>query len=132
MKDVRGCNGNLLLIISDTPDLSLDDQVDRYFQGLEPHISKELCTKDYEPLAEIMCDAESVKLAQRHGALSNVYMQRPDIPVESQRPLPMEIGNIELKKLTKKDRKRCICESSCLRCRQEGQLAKIWPKALRN
>lgn len=60
--------------------------------------------------AEIMRDAERMDLAQRRGTLLKVNLQRSATPVEIQRPMPTEIGNIELRKLVRQDREHCMRE----------------------
>ena len=44
-------------------------------------------------------------------------------------PVPIALGNIQIKKLTQEEREKCMKEGLCLRCRQKGNMAKNCPKA---
>lgn len=132
MKDVPRFDGDLLGIILDFLNMSLHEQTDKNSRRLKPCICKELCTSDYETLAEIVRVAECLKSTSRHRTFSKVKMQRLAISVEIQRPLLMELGTIKLKKLSKEDRERCMRERLCADCRQKEHLAKNCPKARRS
>lgn len=54
-------------ILIDTPNISIEEQIDRYTRGFVPSIWRELCIKDYESLAGTMRDAKRVKSAHRDG-----------------------------------------------------------------
>ena len=47
MKDVSSFNDDFQKIILDIPNISVEEQIDRYTRGLKPYIWKELCTKEY-------------------------------------------------------------------------------------
>ncbi len=47
-------------------------------------------------------------------------------------PQPMEIGNVQKRKLTPEERDKCMKEGLCLRCRARGHRAKECPKGRRN
>jgi len=65
VKDVASFNDDFLKIILDIPNISMEEQLDRYSRGLKPHIWKELCTRDYENLTDAMRDAERVESAHK-------------------------------------------------------------------
>lgn len=125
-------NGDISRIILDTPKISLHEQADQSSRGPKPRICKELLPKDYRTFSEIMRDAERVESAQRQGTFSKVQMQRPAFPVDIPGPVPTEIGTFELKKLTKEDGERHMCEWLCVLCPQEEYLASNRLKARQN
>ena len=130
MKDVSSFNDDFQKIILDIPNISVEEQIDRYTRGLKPYIWKELCTKEYYHLNDAMRDAERVESA--HKRLGNTPRQELRPPRKSQEPTPMDIGAIELKKLTPAERKQCIKEGRCFRCRQKGHMATKCPKGQGN
>lgn len=136
IKDVTTFNEDFQKILLDIPGIGDDEKIDRYTRGLKPYIWRELCTKEYTSLSDAMRDAERVESAYRR-----VQVQRYSTPrtmtfgssePKSQLPVPMEIGNVELQKLSKEERDKCMREGLCLRCRQKGHLAKNCPKGRRN
>lgn len=135
-KDVPTFNDDFQKILLDIPNISNEEKIDRYTRGLKSYIWKELCTKEYTDLADAMRDAERVESAHkrvgsfRNGSSRSIPRQSPATTESG--PVPMDIGNIELKKLTKEERDRCMKEGLCLRCRQKGHLAKDCPKGRRN
>jgi len=52
-------------ILLDIPTITMEEQLDRYARGLKSYIWKELCTKEYTSLGELMRDAERVEMAHR-------------------------------------------------------------------
>ena len=93
-----------------------------------------MCTKDYNTLNEAMRDAERIEAAIRRtrGQPSN-KSNKPSTPKPTNDGAePMEIGNIQLQKLTPAEREKCMKEGRCLRCREKGHIAKNCPKARRN
>lgn len=48
IKDVASFNEDFQKIILEIPNISMEEQVDRYTRGLKSYIWKELCTNDYE------------------------------------------------------------------------------------
>ena len=134
VKDVSAFNDDFLRIILDIPDISMDEQIDRYTRGLKPMIWRELCTNDYNELVDVMRDAERVEAAQRRiqPRRSGVSF-RPQKPSQNnQGPVPMDIGNINLRKLTPAEKDQCRKEGRCFRCRQKGHMANNCPKFPRN
>lgn len=136
IKDVATFNEDFLKIILDIPNINVEEQIDRYTRGLKPHIWRELCTKDYKVLADAMRDAERVESAHRRSGISKKSGSHEKSSSFKQgngsTPTPMEIGNIQLQKLTKEERDKCMREGLCLRCREKGHMAKNCPKGRRN
>jgi len=118
VRDVSSFNDDFQRILLDIPTISMAEQIDRYTRGLKQYIWKELCTKDYRDLAEAMRDAERVEAAHRrlgpNGGISENkdYGRKPE--GNSSRPVPMELGNIQIKKLTKEEREQCMKKGLCL------------------
>lgn len=132
IKDIVSFNEDFQKIILEIPGISTEEQIDRYTRGLKPYIWRELCTKDYKKLADAMRDAERIESAHRRGGnLPRGEANRRTSEVPS-KPTPMDIGNIQLTKLTSEERERCMKEGLCLRCRRKGHMAKECPKGRRN
>ena len=129
MKDVSLYNEDFLKIVLDIPDISMEEQIDRYTRGLKSYIWRELCTKEYVALIDAMKDAERVESAYRRGGTGKQGNRRegngtgPGPRGIAQAPVPMDIGNIRLQKLTAEERERCRREGLCFRCRQRGHMA---------
>lgn len=133
VKDVPTFNDDFQKILLDIPKISKEEQVDRYTRGLKSYIWKELCTKDYKELSEAMRDAERVEAAHRRvGTRIGTQTYEPRNNTNDSRPVPMEIGNIQLRKLSPAERDECMKKGLCLRCRQKGHLAKDCPKGKRD
>ena len=133
IKDVPSFNDDFQRIILDIPNISVEEQLDRYTRGLKPYIWKELCTREYANLNDAMRDAERVESA--HKRLGKNPRSDPT-PRPSQNPTPaptpMDIGNVGLKKLTPAERDQCRKEGRCFRCRQKGHMASKCPKGQGN
>ena len=129
IKDVSAFNDDFQRIILDIPNISVEEQIDRYTRGLKPYIWKELCTREYTRLSDAMRDAERVESAHRRLGKPSKPGDKPRQPKPSSDPVPMEIGNVQLKKLTPAEREQCRKEGRCFRCRQKGHLANQCPKA---
>ena len=130
IKDVATFNDDFQRIVLEIPNISMAEQIDRYTRGLKSHIWKELCTKDCVKLSDAMKDAERVEAAHRRGGM--VKSKTSGKSESSNKPTPMEIGNIQLEKLSKQERDRCMKEGLCLRCRESGHLARNCPKGRKN
>ena len=130
MKDVSSFNDDFQKIILDIPNISVEEQIDRYTRGLKPYIWKELCTKEYYQLNDAMRDAERVESA--HKRLGKPPRNEPRTPRNTQVPTPMDIGTVTLKKLTPAERKQCIKEGRCFRCREKGHMSSKCPKGQGN
>ena len=128
VKDVPTFNDDFLKIVLDIPNISVEEQVDRYTRGLKPYIWKELCTREYTKLSDAMRDAERVEAAHKR------IKPRPTTPPirKDTGPTPMDIGNVTLKKLTPAERDQCKKEGKCFRCREKGHMANKCPKARGN
>ena len=90
-------NRDFQRIVLDIPDITTSEQIDRYTRGPKPYIWKEMCTEDYENLTDAMRDADRVEAA--HRRFKNITPVRKT-PVANERRALMDIGNLELKKLT--------------------------------
>lgn len=133
LKDVVSFNDDFQRIILDIPHISVEEQIDRYTRGLKSYIWKELCTNEYDKLADAMRDAERVEAAHKRAGPP----RGPGKGGASQPPVPMDIGNVQvgvttIKKLTPAEREKCMKEGRCLRCREKGHMAKNCPKGQRS
>ena len=133
IKDVSAFNDDFHKIILDIPNISVEEQIDRYTRGLKPYIWKELCTREYQRISDAMRDAKRVESAhKRLGAPPRKPGTQNPKPPQADTPVPMDIGNITLKKLTPAEREQCKKEGKCFRCRMKGHVAKNCPKAQGN
>ena len=133
IKDVSTFNDDFHKIILDIPNISVEEQIDRYTRGLKPYIWKELCTREYENLSDAMRDAERVESAhKRLGKPPRPTNPHSGRPPRNDDVVPMDIGNVQLKKLTPAEREQCKKEGKCFRCRMKGNMAKNCPKARGN
>ncbi len=83
----------------------MKEQIDRYARGLENHIWKELCTKEYSSL-ELIRDAERVEMTHqrfRRAAPKSGTSEKPSAS-KANEPVLTDIENIELKKYTQTER----------------------------
>ena len=134
LRDVTSFNDDFQRILLDIPNISVDEQLDRYLRGLKPYIYRDLCTNEYTRLSDAMKDAERIESAYKRTG-NSTKAGRSSRNSEASKPIPMEIGNIQNRKpqkLTPEERERCIKEGLCLRCRQPGHIAKNCPKGRRN
>lgn len=133
IKDVPSFNDDFQRIILEIPNISVEEQIDRYTRGLKPYIWKELCTREYENVNDAMRDAERVEAAhKRLGKTPRPSPSpRPSFTQEAV-PTPMDIGSVTLKKLTPAERNQCVKEGRCFRCRQKGHMASKCPKGQGN
>lgn len=133
LKDVPTFNDDFQRIILDIPNISIGEQIDRYTRGLKNYIWKELCTNEYERLTDAMRDAERVEAAHNRMPKSgNSNNKKQGDHQRAQQPVPMDIGNVQVKKLTAEEREKCMKDGLCLRCRQKGHMARDCPKGQRN
>ena len=132
VRDVSAFNEDFLQIILNIPNISVEEQIDRYTRGLKPYIWKELCTKDYTELSEAMRDAERIEAAHRRFPTKRTQATHRKPVQHDQDPTPMEIDHIKLRKLTPAEREQCRKEGRCFRCRQKGHTSKNCPKGQRN
>lgn len=129
MKDVASYNKSFQSIILDIPEITMAEQIDRYSRGLKSYIWEALCLKQYDTLDAVMRDALKVEAAKR-GARRVTNTEGAAAATNG--PVPMEISNVQLGKLTPEERKRCMREGLCLRCRAKGHMAKDCPKGRGN
>ena len=131
LKDVATFNDDFQRIILDIPNISVEEQIDRYTRGLKSYIWKELCTRDYTKLADAMKDAERVESA--HGRIRSTSIAvRTRSYTAAAMPEPMDLGNIRLKKLTAEERQVFMKQGRCLRCRGKAHMAKNCPEGQRS
>ena len=133
IKDVPSFNDDFQRIVLDIPNISVEEQIDRYTRGLKPYIWKELCTREYTSLNDAMRDAERVESAHKRLNKNPRTDQPPrNKQGQDQGPTPMDIGNLQLKKLSPAERDQCRKEGRCFRCRQKGHMASKCPKGQGN
>ena len=132
VKSVSSFNDDFQRIVLDIPNISVEEQIDRYTRGLKPYIWKELCTKEYNTLNAAMRDAERVESAHKRLRKPTKPLKPLAEDIDIQDPTPMEVGAIELKKLTPAERAQCRKEGRCFRCRQKGHTVAKCPKAQGN
>ncbi len=130
LKSVPEFNTEFQKIILDIPNITVEEQIDRYSRALKPHIWRELCTTEYTDLKSLMKHAELVESAHtgstRKKHQGSSQKQKPSPSVSN--PTPMDVGNIRLEKLSQQEREKCMREGRCLRCRQTGHFARDCPK----
>lgn len=131
IKDVATFNEDFLRIILDIPNIAMEEQIDRYTRGLKPYIWKELCTRNYTDVSDAMRDAERVEAAHKRLNTKPAVPNRQHKP-KADGPVPMDLGNIKLGKLTPAEREQCKKEGRCFRCRQKGHMTKNCPKGRGN
>ena len=131
IKDISTYNEDFLKIVLDIPNISMEEQIDRYTRGMKPYIWRELCTKEYSTLLEAMKDAERVESAYKRSNTGSKLNKRNGQGNHGnqgnsgrQGPVPMDIGNIKIQKLTPEERERCRKYGLCFRCRQPGHMAR--------
>lgn len=104
LTSVEVYNESFLKIIIDIQQISTDEVIDRYMRGHKTHISKELCTRTYTSLTELMSHALSIEASKASfSKASNWEVSRSD-------PVPMDVSNSRLKLHQKhKDKKGGAC-----------------------
>ncbi len=116
VKSVALYSKSFMKIITDIPNISMEEVIDRYMRGLKNHVSRELCTKTYQSLTDLRSDALSVE------APKNSFFKSFDRKLERSGPEPMDISNLKLgfsgQKLTDYENGTCfICHKK--NCRVE-------------
>lgn len=129
MKDVTSYKKSFQSITLDIPDITTAEQIDRYSRGLKGYIWEALCLKQYDTLDAVMRDTLKVEAAKR-GVCR--VTNTDDAAAAVNGPVPMEIANMQLAKLAPEERKRCMREGLCLRCRAKDHMAKDCPKGRGN
>ena len=141
VKDVATFNDYFLRILLESPNINVEEQIDRYTRSLNTYLWRGICTKKYTVLSNAMRDAERVESAHRwSGTMNrgqNHSLSNGSSAKQSSVRTPMAIGNfqtknMELGKLTKEEREKCMREGLCLRCREKRHMARNCPKARRN
>ena len=118
-------NEDFLKILLKIPSITIEEQIDLYARGLKPFIWRELCTREYNSLTDLMRDAERVESAFDRSGKVPVRNITGDKPRASKLnvPVPMDIGDITLKKLTPAERDMCRKEGRFFRCREKEHKA---------
>lgn len=129
MKDVASYDKSFQSTIPDIPDIGMTEQIDRYTRSLKSYVWEALCLKTYETLDAVMRDALQVEAAKR-GVRRTPNTE--STVAANNGPVPMDIANVQVVKLTPEERARCMREELCLRCRTKGHLAKNCPKGRGN
>ena len=132
VKDVSIFNDDFQRIILDIPNISIEEQIDRYTRGFRPYIWRELCTREYTSLNTTMHDAERVESANRRVGDPNRAKKPGSTLRSSDGPTLMEIGNLRIKNLTPAERQICMKEGICFRCCEKGHTANKCPKSQGN
>ena len=133
VKDVATFNKSFQTIVMSIPDITTAEKIDRYSRGLKSYIWESLCTKGYTDLESLMVDALKVEAAKRGGArITGNGGSHANGPSSRSEAVPMDISAINVPKLTPEERKRCMREGLCLRCRAKGHMARNCPKGRRN
>ena len=125
IKDVSSFNEDFQKILLDIPSITIEEQIDRYARGLKPFIWSELCTREYSSLTDLMRDAEPVESTFRRIGkvpVRNITGDKLRAP-RTNGLVPMDIGNVTLKKLSPAERDMCRKEGRCFRCREKN----TWP-----
>lgn len=132
VKDVTTYNETFQSIVLDIPSITMPEKIDRYSRGLKSYIWEVLCTKQYDSVETLMVDALKVEAAKRGryrgSPQSDVYLAA----ISKGDSASMDISAVHVTRLTTEERKRCMRDGLCLRCREKGHLAKSSPKARRN
>eukprot|EP00170_Pyropia_yezoensis_P004230 contig_17377_g4241 len=103
MKDVKSYNESFQSIILDIPDMSMAEKIDRHVRGLKSYIWEALCLKHYDTLDDVMRDAVSMEAA-KHGVCRVLNTEGAAAAMNG--PIPMDITEIQIVKLTPEERKR--------------------------
>ena len=77
IKDVSSFNEYFQKILLDIPNITTEQKIDRYSRGLKSYIWRELCTKEYASLSELMRDAERIEMAHRRLTSSTSKFGNP-------------------------------------------------------
>lgn len=111
-------NESFMRIIIDIPYISTEEVIDRYMRGLKPHISKELCTTNYESLTKLMSHALNVESSK--ASFTRVFTSNSD----QTQHVPMDISNSRVRfNQREKDKK----SGSCYTCHTKGCHSRICP-----
>ena len=126
-RDVITYSQDFTRICQDIPGITQDEMMDKYRRGLKPHIRKPLALEDFEDIQSLMKAAERLDLSFHRDGTSRPGSSNSH-PKGQSRPTPMDLGNIQLGKLTQEEREKCLRQGLCLRCRKPGHIAKNCPK----
>ena len=90
LKSVALYNESFMKIITDIPNISMGEVFNRYMGGLKNQVSRELCTRNYQSLTDLMSDAISVEGSK------NSFFQSFDRKFERSRPELMDVNNVDV------------------------------------
>ena len=125
-KSVTQYTSTFRLLVLQIPNISADEQLDRYLRGLKHAVRREVEMREPADLQVAM------RLADRADALmyrDSASVSRPAAQA-SAGPVPMDIGAVAgtyrpaLPKLTPQERAQLMREGRCFRCRQKGHSAR--------
>lgn len=120
VKTVAQYNESFLKIITDIPNISADEVIDRYMRGLKTNISKELCTTSYDNLTTLMSHAISVEASQVSFTKSFIPSQK------SSGPVPMDLTNTRLN--FDQQKQKDYETGACFICHKKGCRSDICPQ----
>jgi len=132
VKDVTTYNRTFQSIVLDIPKITMPEKIDRYSRGLKSYIWEALCTKQYDTVEALMLDALKVEAAKQGSYRGNAQGGAFTAAASKYGPAPMDISALPMTRLTPEERKRCMRDGLCLRCRAKRHLAKDCTKAKRN
>ena len=102
------------------PDMSIEEQLDRYIRGLKPAIRRELLLKAPTTLDD------AVTLAERMDSIQRISVP-PSAPVPSSSSgphhAPMDVDSVQVpppsrRRLTPEERANLVAKNGCFYCRQ--------------
>ncbi len=119
-KSVAQYTTEFRMLVLQIPNISPDEQLDRFLRGLKPAMRREVEMREPLDLQTAM------NLADRADTL--MYRNPASVarPAAASGPVPMDIGAVSsgykpaLARLTPQERERLIKEGRCFKCRQKG------------
>lgn len=111
------------------PDITVAEQIDRYSGGIKSNIWEALCPQHYDTLDASMRDSLHVQVEKR-GV--HRVTDTDGAAAATNGHVPIYISIVHLGKIAPEERKRCMHEGLCLRCRAKSHMAKDYPKGRLN
>lgn len=115
-KIVASFKSNFQRIFASISSFSTKDRIDRYCQEVQVSTWEEIYTKDYTALLVVISNAERKKPAQHRLFLFKCTLGALEKSlVENQKgPAWIDVGHVQLSKLTKEERVECLKTYLCL------------------